>query len=39
MFFLRQHARRIGAVVSISEASMKRLQKYGGPETSESCRA
>jgi len=31
-FFLRQHARRIGAVVErISEASMKRLQKYRWP--------
>jgi len=31
-FFLRQHARQIGAVVErISEASMKRLQKYRWP--------
>ena len=31
-FFLRQHARRIGAVVErISEASMKRLRKYRWP--------
>src|SRR5262245_18690614 len=32
LFFLRQHARRIGAVVeSISEQSMKRLRKYRWP--------
>jgi len=32
LFFLKQHARRIGAVVeSISEASMKRLRKYRWP--------
>jgi DNA-binding NtrC family response regulator len=32
MFFLRQHARRLGAVVErISEQSMKRLQKYRWP--------
>jgi eukaryotic-like serine/threonine-protein kinase len=32
LFFLRQHARRIGAVVeSISERSMKRLRKYRWP--------
>jgi len=32
LFFLRQHARRIGAVVeTISERSMKRLRKYRWP--------
>ena len=32
LFFLRQHARRIGAVVeTISEQSMKRLRKYRWP--------
>jgi DNA-binding NtrC family response regulator len=32
LFFLRQHARRIGAVVeSISDASLKRLRKYRWP--------
>jgi len=32
LFFLRQHARRVGAVVeSISDASMKRLRKYRWP--------
>jgi DNA-binding NtrC family response regulator len=32
LFFLRQHARRIGAVVAtISEQSMKRLRKYRWP--------
>ncbi len=32
LFFLRQHARRIGAVVeSISERSMKRLRRYRWP--------
>jgi len=32
LFFLRQHARRIGAVVeTISEPSMKRLRKYRWP--------
>lgn len=32
LFFLRQHARRVGAVVeSISERSMKRLQRYRWP--------
>jgi serine/threonine protein kinase len=32
LFFLRQHARRIGAVVeTLSESSMKRLRKYRWP--------